>query len=362
MKGFKKQELEEQGFMGRLFGSKPQQNAFAEINNILTDAKSAQELTQDAAGAIFKKWGCKFSDANMDQRSAIYRKVADNAFTYAMGKDDALLADRAHMAAILQMPDNLCRLADNGAKKSAYFARCHNIVTGEEKLDINAINELFGYDYEDGFDFRKQVFNDYFNGEFDRIAEAKRFTPEDEQRLRDMCARLDIPYEFKANIDNALTKYRYLWNAENAPLGNVKVDFPLEDGEKCHAAGQAYLCEVKTVAKEDNYYQLTRKLRIDETISFKGEHIEHPQIMEETAVITDSGYLFLTNLRVIYLSKKMAKQIRLDNLKTADLSTNIIYVHANEGESLSFKMQDDAAEVMFAILRRILAERAGNKK
>ena len=47
------QELEEQGFMGRLFGSKPQQNAFAEINNILTKAKSAQELTKDAAAAIF---------------------------------------------------------------------------------------------------------------------------------------------------------------------------------------------------------------------------------------------------------------------------------------------------------------------
>ena len=168
-----------------------------------------------------------------------------------------------------------------------------------------------------------------------------------------MCSKLDIPYEFKANIDNALTKYRYLWNAENAPLGNVKVDFPLEEGEICHAAGQAALCEVKTVAKEDNYYQLTRKLRIDETISFKGEHIEHPQVMEETAVIIDAGYLFLTNSRIIYLSKKLAKQIRLDDLKTADLSSNIIEAHQNDGQSLSFKMQDDAAEVMFAILRRI---------
>lgn len=357
MKGFKKQDLEQQGFMGKLFGNKPQQNAFAEINNILADAKSAAELSKDAAAAIFKKWGCKFSDSNMDQRSAIYRKVADNAFSYALDKDDPLLGDRAHMAEILQIPDNLCRLADNGAKKSAYFARCHAIVTGEEKLSIEAINDLFDYDYEDGFDFRKQVFNDYFNGEFDRIAEAKRFTPEEEQKLRDMCAKLDIPYEFKANIDNALTKYRYLWNAENAPLGNVKVDFPLEEGELCHAAGQAALCEVKTVAKEDNYYQLTRKLRIDETISFKGEHIEHPQIMEETAVIIDAGYLFLTNNRIIYLSKKLAKQIRLDDLKTADLSTNIIYAHQNNGESLSFKMQDDAAEVMFAILRRILKDR-----
>ena len=262
MKGFKKQELEEQGFMGRLFGSKPQQNAFAEINNILAEAKSAQELTKDAAAAIFKKWGCKFSDTNMDQRSAIYRKVADNAFSSAQSKDDPILNDRAHMAEILEIPENLCRLADNGAKKSAYFSRCRGLVTGGENLTIAAINELFGYDYEDGFDFRKQVFNDYFNGEFDRIADAKRFTPEDEQQLRDMCAKLDIPYEFKANIDNALTKYRYLWNAENAPLGNVKVDFPLKDGEICHAAGQAALCEVKTVAKEDNYYQLTRKLRV----------------------------------------------------------------------------------------------------
>lgn len=357
MKGFKKQELEEQGFMGRLFGSKPQQNAFAEINNILTEAKSAQELTKDAAAAIFKKWGCKFSDTNMDQRSAIYRKVADNAFSSAQSKDDPILNDRAHMAEILEIPENLCRLADNGAKKSAYFSRCRGLVTGEENLTIAAINELFGYDYEDGFDFRKQVFNDYFNGEFDRIADAKRFTPEDEQLLRDMCAKLDIPYEFKANIDNVLTKYRYLWNAENAPLGNVKVDFPLEEGEICHAAGQAALCEVKTVAKEDNYYQLTRKLRIDETISFKGEHIEHPQVMEETAVIIDTGYLFLTNSRIIYLSKKLAKQIRLDDLKTADLSTNIIEAHQNDGQSLSFKMQDDAAEVMFAILRRILKDR-----
>ena len=66
--------------MGRLFGSKPQQNAFAEINNILTEAESAQELTKDAAAAIFKKWGCKFSDTNMDQRSAIYRKVPTTLF------------------------------------------------------------------------------------------------------------------------------------------------------------------------------------------------------------------------------------------------------------------------------------------
>ena len=197
MKGFKKQELEEQGFMGRLFGSKPQQNAFAEINNILTEAKSAQELAKDAAAAIFKKWGCKFSETNMDQRSAIYRKVADNAFSSAQSKDDPILNDRAHMAEILEIPENLCRLADNGAKKSAYFSRCRGLVTARKTFLLPPLTSCSVMITKTASNFRKQVFNDYFNGEFDRIADTKRFTPEDEQQLRDMCAKLDIPYELK---------------------------------------------------------------------------------------------------------------------------------------------------------------------
>ena len=122
MKGFKKQELEEQGFMGRLFGSKPQQNAFAEINNILTEAKSAQELTKDAAAAIFKKWGCKFSDTNMDQRSAIYRKVADNAFSGAQSKDDPILNDRAHIT--ITLTANLTALPTPNALRLKTSSNC----------------------------------------------------------------------------------------------------------------------------------------------------------------------------------------------------------------------------------------------
>lgn len=120
--------------MGRLFGSKPQQNAFAEINNILTEAKSAQELTKDAAAAIFKKWGCKFSYTNMDQRSAIYRKVADNAFSIAQSKDDPILNDRAHMAEILDIPENLCRLADTGAKNRRIFRAAAPLLPARKTL------------------------------------------------------------------------------------------------------------------------------------------------------------------------------------------------------------------------------------
>lgn len=358
MNGFEKQELETQGMVSRFFSSKPQQNALIEINNFLADCQEATELTEDLVASFMQTWKAKFDANNIEYRSGMYRKVADHVFTTAQSADDKLLQHTTHLATILELPDNLKKLADNGAKKVAYFARCRKIVHSEEPLSISEINNIFGYDYEDGFDIRKQVFHDHVNAEFDKISTKQRFSPDEEKILRDICEKLDIPYEVKPNLQNALDKYRYLWSAENAPLGNIQVDFPLNEGEICHAAAQqAGICEHKTIEKEDNYFELTRRLEIDETISFKGEKIAHPRLSEEVTAIIDIGYLFLTNQRVVYLSNKMVRVVELDNLEDASLSVNIIYLEQKDGETLAIKFNDDVAEVMFAILKRILSER-----
>lgn len=102
---------------------------------------------------------------------------------------------------------------------------------------------------------------------------------------------------------------------------------------------------------------MTRRLEIDETISFKGEKIEHPHFTEEVTAVVDIGYLFFTNQRIIYLSNKMAKVVELNDLDNANLSVNIIYFTKKDGESIAIKFNDDVAEVMFAIFKRILNER-----
>lgn len=358
MNGFEKQELKPQGMMSKLFGSKPSTNALIEINNFLADNAKPSDLTAELVQGFIKYWGAKFDSSNIETRSSMYRKVADYVYLSAQSKDDAVFNETQHLASVLELPENLQRLADKGAKKVAYFTRCRKLISGDEPLTIDDINTIFGYDYEDGYDIRTQVFHDYFNKKFDGIAEAKRFSPDEEQSLRDICAKLDIPYEFKPNIQNALDKYRYLWSAENSPLGDIQVDFPLNDGEICHAAAQqAGYCEHKTVEKEDNYFELTRKLEIDETISFKGEKIEYPRFTEEVTAVIDIGYLFFTNQRVIYLSNKLAKIIDLNELESADLSVNIIYFYQKDGSVMAIKFNDDVAEVMFAIFKRILSER-----
>ena len=203
---------------------------------------------------------------------------------------------------------------------------------------------------------RKQVFQAHFNLKFDKISNAQRYTPEEEAALRADCAKLDIPYELKNNIVSALEKYRSLWNAEHMPLGDIKQDaFPLNPGEICHAYTNCGLCQNKMVEREDNYYELTRKFRIDETVAFKGEKIEHPKFTEEMTIIEELGMFFLTNQRLVYIGKKNAFHIPLNVLSGADFDgINIVTFHHTDGTDSIFKFSDEAAGVLYILFERTL--------
>jgi len=358
LNGYTKQELEQCGFLSSLFGGKPAANAWKEINNILADATSAQELTSDKVKKALKNWGVKFNEENLQERSAIYRKTADYVFTEAMTADDSLFEQSKHLAAVLEMPEHLVGLANKGAKTAAYFNRCSKLIKGQEKLTINEINNLFGYDYEDGLSIRKQVFQANFNLEFEDISKELGYSPEQELRYHEQCEALDIPYEFKSNIQNALNHYRDLWNAENSEFNELEVDgLPLAEGEACHCYANAGICEKKTVEREDNIFEMTRKFEIDEIVSFSGDKLEQPKIKEEITAVEDVGYFFVTNYRIIYASEKLAKQVTLDNIEAVEFdgATLITYQTKDQGP-LIFKYPDDAAEVMAIIVKRIIAQ------
>ena len=165
-----------------------------------------------------------------------------------------------------------------------------------------------------------------------------------------------MAHEFKNNIVNALNRYRNLWNAEHNKLGHIQVDIPLQPDEVCHAAAQVGLCQHKVVEKEDNYFELTRKFNIDETVTFKGEKLEHPKTKEEITALLDIGNFLLTNQRIIYLSRKTAQAVDLDKITAAELDVNIITFHTKDNGDFMYKFSDDAAGVMYILFQRTMQE------
>ena len=201
---------------------------------------------------------------------------------------------------------------------------------------------------------RKQVFHAHFNLLFEDIVKAARYSPEQEAGFREDCAKLDIPYEFKNNIVNALQKYRNLWDAENKKLEPMELDLPLDEGEGAYATVNCGWCQNKQIEIEDNYFELTRKFSIDETVSFKGEKLEHPKIKEEATIFQDLGHFVLTNKRIIYLSQKNAVAINISDIKSADFDDiNLVTFHHKDGNDILIKFPDEAAGVMHILFNRI---------
>lgn len=358
MNGYTKQELEKCSFLSGLFGGKPVANAWKEINNILADADSATELSADQVKKALKNWGVKLSDENLQDRSAIYRKTADYVYTEAITADDSLFVQTKHLASVLELPEHLIGLANKGAKTAAYFNRCKKILNGEEKLTINEINQLFGYDYEDGLSIRKQVFQANFSLDFENMTKERRFSPEQEQHYRQQCEALDIPYEFKGNINNALAQYRNLWEAENAELAGVEVEgLPLREGEICRAHANSGICKKQMIEREDNLLEMSRKFNIDEVVSFKGAKLEQPKITEEAIAVQDVGYFFITDQRIIYASEKMYDEEELSNIESVDTDgVNLITYNTSTRGPLYFRYPGEAAEVLLIIVKRLLAK------
>lgn len=356
MKPFQKVTITKYSILDRIMGmSKNTANAMAEINNFMAEAAKATDLTEDFVQKAFKKWSAKFDHNTLADRATCFRKVADHVYSRVQKTDDPLFKDCDYIAGLLDLPEAQQKLAVSAAKKAAYFNRCQALVDDEEALDIAAINSIFHYDYEDGLEIRKQVFTVYFNKLMDGITEAKSYSPEEEAVIRAMCAKLDVPYEFKNNIEQALLHYRENWAAAHQALHAIKVDIPLKPGEICYAATQAGLSTRVTVQKEDNIYDLTHRLEIDDTINFKGQELEHPKVEQEIVKITDVGNLFITNQQVIYLSNKNALALPLKDIASTKLEISLLTLVMQNGQENLIRLSDESAQVVQVLIERARA-------
>ena len=128
----------------------------------------------------------------------------------------------------------------------------------------------------------------------------------------------------------------------------------MEKGEYAFATVNCGLCQNKEIEREDNYFELTRKFNIDETVSFKGEKLEHPKIKEEATILLELGHFIITNARIIYLSQKNAMAIKVDDIKGADFDDiNLVTFHHKDGNDILIKFPDEAAGVMHILFNRV---------
>ena len=354
MKPYEIKELEKRGFLDTMLSGKPEENAWKEIGNILAEAEHVCDVEPNALKKAASKWGVSFNERNTTRRSAIYRQLAEVVYEALVSKDDENLQELKELAERLGLSPQLAQMANRGAKNVAYGNRCRGILAGTEKLDIHQLNDLFGYDYEEGLSARRSVFEEHFYEKFEKFEETQRYSLEDEEELTVVTEKLDVPFELKENLTAALIRFRNLWNAETQDLRPIKVQIPLADGEECYAGTNCGRCLKKMVEVDNSFFDRNRKFEADDTLAFKGNALDGQVKHEEQMIVEEIGYFFITNLRLIFASKHNAVQHAISDVTSADYKDNCIYYHLKDGTDAVYKYSDDASECMFMIFNRVL--------
>lgn len=196
--------------------------------------------------------------------------------------------------------------------------------------------------------------NDFING----IILQERYTPEKEAELKTLADDLKLNLSFNNNVKQQLEKYRLFWKIDNGELPIENTDISLQAKETCHFISDIEWHEQRKVTKRVNYSGIGTRVRLMKGVSLRLGSITPQRITEDVWQLIDSGRLYLTNKRIIFMGQSGNKTIALNKILDFQVYSNGIEIDKDTGKSPFFKMDNNSDTCAFILSK--LINKGGN--
>lgn len=178
---------------------------------------------------------------------------------------------------------------------------------------------------------------------FDRLvsgfASDERISNEEVQEMETLASSLDI----KVNVDepalSRLNRYRLYWQIENEPLPVLAVSVHLQRGESCHFSMPCVWNEYKSVTRSVRYGGPVLQFKIVRGVYWRRANYQFNRIKEEKLTAVDTGMLYLTNKRLLFVGKKNTRSLRLTQVVDFEPYTNGVEVKRAQGKTIFLTLE-----------------------
>jgi len=216
------------------------------------------------------------------------------------------------------------------------------------RIDLNLSEQLANSIYAD---CAKTTYRSFFDA---AIVDGK-LSPAEEEELRRIAEGLRLTIEHDAKTSELVEKFRLLWQIEEGDLPVIIPNLNLQRNEVCHAHVAADLHEMRKVTRRVNYRGYSTSVKV-----FKGFYIRSGsyRVGRETQDVLakiDSGDLYVTNKRVIFLGAHKNVTIRVANILSVTQYSDGIEVEKGSGKNPFFLFSDNVV-FLAKILQRVMNE------
>lgn len=357
MDGFARVPLEQPGFVGRLLGRRPKQNALRAIHNSLAD-HAPRELTAADVENVLSEYELPRNEA-ADGLRTLYRTALEYRVRDLRLSDEEM-ADLQHLRYVPGLEEavangvesELLREKYRNALKSA-IADGHLSEAERATLDAVAVNFSLPADVKASIykDEVQAVVQEAFN----RAIADERLTAEEEERLAAMTASLGVTMTHDENTRRRIERCRLLAQIENGQLPKVSTDLLLQRGETCHARFDCSLHELRTVTRAVAYHGPSGRIRIMKGLSWRYGYVNVHRVTNEQLKSIGSGTLLITNKRLLFNGRTRNVSLPLTRIVHFALFTDGLQIEKDRGKDQFFRGAGDL-ELTGAILETCLRQ------
>jgi tellurite resistance protein len=355
---FKERQLYHQTFFQKLFKIKLKENAIIEINNLLA-VKNILSINIEEIENIINNYKINFHKYFKNELLGFFATY----LRYCLN-DNHLSATEIkelnHLKRLFNLNDtDTKKIYDDTTtdvyKKAVSTVVADGILDKEEKIFLENIEKNLHLPKNIADNIYKESASSILHRFINNAISDQRLSPEEENELSEIANNLNIELSYDTTTKKLLDKYRLFWQIENGILPVVHADISLQKNENCHLIVDINWLEQRTVTKRINYGGARVRIKITKGFYVTSGSIQTQRITEDVWKNIDSGKIFLTNKRVIFMGLKANKTIALKKILDFSVYSNGIQLEKDSGKSPFFEFNTNT-DILGMILGKLIRD------
>ena len=183
----------------------------------------------------------------------------------------------------------------------------------------------------------------------------ERVSDEEEREIGALQESLGVQVEVEEPTLALLKRCRLYWQIENNPLPALEVPVRLQKTERCHACVPCAWKEYREVTSGISYGGPALQFKVAQGVYWRSGHYRLNRVKEDRLTFIDSGALYLTNKRLLFVGEKNTRTLRLPSIVDFEVYKNGISIKRAQGKAI-FLGCGEIPDLLGMILGRCLQE------
>jgi hypothetical protein len=345
MKPFTIQEFNTPGFFEKITKKEPEINLVVEINNYLSHSE-LNELSENFVPNLYLKYGIK---KGSHKTKAEIANLLRNFLIAHLGNPNSItnsFKDAQKMQRFLHLDDSVFNdvyfsVADARTKNLALNMLSDNRIDKIEERQLNEWKTLLNLSDHQIEEIFQPIGQNIVNNYVKQITEDNRISPEEEHNLYQLISDLKSELKLNPESQSNLQFMKQMWNIENEPLTPITIDILLPKNEMCYFRTSSDLYENRKVTTRLSYGGPTARVKIMKGVYYRVGSVSVRSESKDVLTKIDTGSLYITNKRVLFVGSKQNKPIKLSQIIDFEVYSDGIEIVKDSGKNLVFMINQN---------------------